>query len=327
MLPSIPMLPIRFWLIILPVLTGCTSGTPPENQWEMAVQGAYSAALSQQGENLLIGSVHHGGSYWQVSPQERLFDWNHKAEEKTGLLAVGISDDGKYAATAEHRKIVLWNAQTGEAFWLWEAPANIQDLDLASDGSLALLGMDNYQAALFDIQNGGVKQRLLHEGIVQAVDMSADLKWAISGGDDSKVKIWNLESGKAAFEWELDNQIKVVAISDNGRMAFASSHRGQNIIWDTTTGKQISALPTISGYYLAARFNKSGDQLLTGNSSGQVQLWKTGQAELINTWRATPRNPWIAQNTQVLDVAFTNSGYRAIGANGITYEFKGISIK
>lgn len=308
--------------LILIFLSACSSSEAPSQQWEMAVQGVYSACLSNDAQYALIGSVHHGGSFWQVNPAERLYDWNHKADAKTGILSCALSRDGRYASTAEHRKIVLWNAKTGEAFWLWEAPANIRAMKLTNDGSLALLGMDNYEAALFDIQNGGVKQRLPHEGVVQTVDISDNARWGITGGDDSLVKIWEMGTGKEFHAWRLTNQIKVVAISANGKLAFAASHRDESIIWDTETKQELIQIPQKKGFYTSARFNDAGDELLTGSSSGHVMLWQVETGHMLKSWQIAPPSGWVNLKTQVLDVAFAPDGYRVIGANGVTYELK-----
>jgi WD40 repeat protein len=316
------MLNMKTNLIVLltSFLIACSSGDSPTKKWEMAVRGVYSACLSADGKHVLVGSIHHGGSYWQVDPAERLYDWNHQAETLTGVLSCGLSDNDRYASTAEHRKIVLWNAQTGEAFWLWEAPANIKDMALSNDGQFALLGLDNYQAVLFDIQNGGVKSRLTHEGIVQAVSMSRDYQWAITGGDDSMVKVWDLASGKSVYSWQLKNQIKVVALTQDGRLGFAASHRDDSIVWDLSSGKEMARLPQHNGYYQSARFNDSGTQLLTGSSSGQVILWDVTKAEKLQSWHLAPRSGWVNKATQVLDVAFAPKGYKAVGANGLVYQ-------
>jgi WD40 repeat protein len=309
-------------LIIMTALSlvACSKGDSPSKQWEMAKQGVYSACLSSNGEHVLVGSIHHGGSYWQVNPAERLYDWNHKADTLTGVLSCGLSDNERYASTAEHRKIVLWNAQTGEAFWLWEAPANIEAMSLGNNGQLALLGLDNYEAVLFDIQNGGVKLRLPHEGIVQTVSLSRDNQWAMTGGDDSIVKVWSLNDGSVVYEWKLRNQIKVVVLTQDGRMGFAASHRDDSTLWDLSSGKEIARLPQKNGYYQSARFNEAGTELLTGSSSGQVILWSVKKAEQLRVWQLSPRSGWVNKATQVLDVAFTPKGYRAVGANGLTYQ-------
>ena len=301
-------------------LMACSSGDSPSEQWEMAQQGVYSACLSYQGDHVLVGSIHHGGSYWQVSPPERLYDWNHKAESITGILSCAISDNDQYASTAEHRKIVLWNTKTGEAFWLWEAPANIEDMVLSNDGQFALLGLDNYEAVLFDIQTGGVKLRLPHEGIVQTVSMSRDKQWAMTGGDDSTVKVWNLNNGKAIYSWQLNNQIKVVAMTPDGRLGFAASHRDDSILWNLKTGKELAKISQSNGYYISARFNDDGSQLLTGSSGGHVILWDVAKAMKLKTWQLSAKSGWVNKKTQVLDVAFAPQGYKVVGANGLTYQ-------
>ncbi len=310
-------------IFFLPLfLISCSSGTAPEQQWEMAAKGAYSATLSQDGQYLLLGSVHHGGSYWEIDKFERLYNWNHEADKMSGIVASAISDNGLFACTSDHRKIVLWNAKTGEAFWLWEAPADIRAMDLSNDGQFALLGLESYEAVLFDIKNGGVKLRLPHEGIVQTVDMSTDMGLAITGGDDALVKVWDLRNGKLIHSWRLNNQIKVVAISRDSRLGFAASHRGENFIWDLNTGEQVTELGKIGGYFTSARFDKSGKQLLTGTSSGQVYLWQVDSGLAQTAWKLAPRKGWVSKNTQVLDVAFSGEHYKAVGANGITYLLK-----
>ncbi len=301
-------------------LLACTNATPPDKQWEMAVKGVYSASISRDGQSLLIGSIHHGGSFWQIEKFERLYNWNHEAGKMSGIVVSAISDNGLFASTSDHRKIVLWSTKTGEAFWLWEAPADIQAMDLSNDGQYALLGLESYEAAMFDIKNGGVKFRLKHEGIVQAVDMSGDMSLAITGGDDSLVKVWNLHTGKELFAWRLLNQIKVVAISQDGRLGFASSYRGERNIWDLTTGDLLVQLPKVEGHILSARFNDDGTQLLTGTSSGFVDLWQVQSALNEGSWKLAPRSGWVSKNTQVLDVAFSGQAYKAVGANGVTYQ-------
>lgn len=307
-------------IVLTSLLVACSSSNSPTQQWEVAVRGVYSACLAADGNHALVGSIHHGGSYWQVNPAERVYDWNHQAETLTGVLSCALSDNDRYASTAEHRKIVLWNAQTGEAFWLWEAPANIKDMALSNDGQFALLGLDNYQAVLFDIQNGGVKSRLAHEGVVQTVSMSRDRQWAMTGGGDSNVKVWDLRTGKNVYSWQLNNQIKVVALTQNGQLGFAASHRDDSVLWDLSNGNELARLPQHNGYYQSARFNQDATQLLTGSSSGQVILWDVASAQKLKSWQLSPRSGWVNKATQVLDVAFAPKGFKAVGANGLVYQ-------
>ena len=308
--------------ILFLFLCACGDGDSPEKIDEIAVQGIYSGCLSKDSKYALIGSIHHGGSYWQTEKAGRLYDWNHKPNEKTGILFCAISGDQKYAATSDARQIALWNTQNGQAVWLWQAPADIRAMAMNQQGNIALLGMNNYEAAVFDIQNGGVLRRLRHEGIVQAVAISPDSQLAVTGGDDSLVRVWELKSGKMLFEERLDNQIKAVAISDNGQFIFASSYLGKSFVWDLNSKKMLSEIIKSSGHYISARFSPTANTLLTGTASGRVQLWQLPSGKELKRWEATPLNPWSALKTQVLDVAFAGEKYRAIGANGRLYTFK-----
>lgn len=290
------------------LLCACSDGKAPDKISEVAVQGIYSGCLSEDGQYALIGSIHHGGSYWQTSKKERLYDWNHKSAEKTGILFCAISGDQKFAATSDARQIALWNTANGQAVWLWEAPAEIRAMALNQAGNIALLGMNNYEAAVFDIQNGGVLRKLRHEGVVQAVAISRDSQLAVTGGDDSLMRVWELRSGKMLFEERLDNQIKAVAISPDNKLIFASSYLGKSYVWDAASHKMLSEIMKSSGHYISARFSADGRRLLTGTASGLIQLWDLPGGTEKMRWQATAVNPWSALKTQVLDVAFASDG-------------------
>ncbi|WP_235015381.1 hypothetical protein [Oceanicoccus sp. KOV_DT_Chl] len=114
---------LRCLVIVLPLLlSACDSGKAPTQSWENAVKGAYSAALSQDGQRSVIGSITHGGSLWTTSKGERLFNWNHKKGEYSNIIAAGFSPDGRFALTADHQTMVLWDATTGQSLTFWTAP-------------------------------------------------------------------------------------------------------------------------------------------------------------------------------------------------------------
>ena len=114
---------------------------PPQQSWEVAAKGTYSAALSNDGQFSLIGSIYHGGSLWQTKTHERRYDWNHKAGEKTNVIASGFSPDGQFALTADHQTMVLWDTSNGEAVTYWIAPNEVMSVDLTPRGEAALLGL------------------------------------------------------------------------------------------------------------------------------------------------------------------------------------------
>lgn len=304
------------------ILTACERGSSPVNQWEFSKQGAYSASLSRSGQYMTIGSIHHGGSLWQFSQHERVYDWNHKEGESSNILSSAFSPNESHVVTADHRTLVIWNAKTGAPGWFWNAPGDINAMKLTRDGQFALLGMDDYTAAFFDIQNGGVKQTLNHQGVVEAVALSDDGQLALTGSDDQSAKIWDLQTGKLLQTLPHENQVKMVSLSHDGSMAFTSALRGRATIWDTRSGKVISEIPRIRGNYRSARFSDDGKELLTGSSVGYIQVWDIRTGKEKSTGFATPRNRWISNNVSILDVAFGKGNkLYAIASNGLGYEF------
>ena len=301
------------------VLFGCDDAKAPQKIEEVAVQGSYSVRFSDDGGDALVGSLHHGGSLWSVDPLERRYDWNHQAEGYSNILTSAFSPDGKFVATADNRTIVLWDKTTGEAVWFWNAPGDIEDIALTADGNLALLAMQDYTATLFDIKNGGIRQRLSHDGIVYDVSIASDGILAASGSDDSSAKIWNLQSGKLLNTLEHKNQVRTVQLSHDGRLLFTSEFGGSGKIWDAQSATLLTEITPIRGHYSAARFVNNGSQLLTGSSSGKIELWDVNTGQRQNVWRAEPRDKWVSNNVQVEDVARSGSGWLAAGSNGLLY--------
>lgn len=301
------------------VLIACDDAKSPQKIEEVAVQGAYSISFSDDGNDLMVGSLHHGGSLWTSAPLERRYDWNHQSEGPSNILASAFSPEGQFVATADNRTIVLWQRETGEAVWFWNAPGDIEDIALTPKGNMALLGMQDYTATLFDIKNGGIRQRLSHDGIVYDVSISSNGLIAASASDDSTAKIWSLESGKLLQTLEHDNQVRTAQLSADGRRLFTSAFSESGKIWDVSSGKLLKEIAQLRGHYSAARFINKGAQLLTGNSSGKIELWDSASGKRLKVWRATPRDTWVSNNVQVEDVAKSGSNWLAAGANGRLY--------
>jgi WD40 repeat protein len=303
-------------------LSGCDDAKAPDKIEEVSVQGAYSIRFSPDGTELMVGSLHHGGSLWSVAPLERHYDWNHQSEGYSNILNSAFSPDGQYIATADNRTIVLWQKETGEAVWFWNAPGDIEDIALTPEGNLALLAMQDYTATLFDIKNGGIRQRLSHDGIVYDVSVTQDGLLAASASDDSSAKLWNLDNGKLLRTLEHKNQVRTAQLSDDGRLLFTSAFGETGKIWDVQSGRLVKEIALVRGHYSAARFINGGTELLTGNSSGQIELWDSATGQRKNIWRATPRNTWVSNNVQIEDVVRSGSHWLAAGSNGRLYTLK-----
>lgn len=306
-------------LFLLFPLIACDTAVQPNNHYEVASQGVYSLRISHSGHAAFVGSLHHGGSYWTLNPPERHFDWNHISEEYSNLTNAAFSPEDAFVASADNRTIVLWEVATGAAIWFWNAPGDIEDIALTSGGQLALLAMQDYTATLFDIRNGGIRQRLPHDGIVYDVSLSRDGLIGASASDDLTAVIWNLNDGSPIVTLQHNNQVKTAELSGSGRLLFTSALREPGRLWNAATGALLFELPSVRGHYTSARFNEMERQLLTGNTSGQIQLWDVQTGSELGRWRATPGDKWVGNNVTIEDVGFSDQGIIAAAANGRVY--------
>ncbi|WP_221793450.1 WD40 repeat domain-containing protein [Oceanobacter mangrovi] len=305
------------------LLTACLgSADQPVASTEVARQGVYSATFSQNGQWLMVGSIHHGGSLWSLWPAERHFDWSHSADGDTSIMASAFSADQRYVATADNRTIVLWQRQTGEAASFWNAPGDILDLALTGTGRYAVLAMQDYTATIFDIQNGGIYHRLQHDGSVYDVSIDGADKLVASGSDDLTARVWSLETGKELLRLQHGNQVRTVELSRDGRTLFSSAMREPGKFWDPLSGKQLASIAKPSGHYSSARFDYDGKLLLTGSSDGYVALWQVSDGSLLRQWQLNSDFSWNKMRVLVEDVAFASDGYYAVDTNGKLYQLK-----
>lgn len=304
------------------LLTGCDQAKPAERYFDVTAEGAYSLRFSQNAEQLLVGSIFHGGSLWRLRPIDRLFNWNHQAEGYSSLTSGDFSADGNFVATADTRTIALWSRRSGEAVWFWNAPADIKDLALSRSGRYAILAMDDYTVTVFDIKNGGIRRRFPHEGIVYDVSLTRDNSLVASASDDLTAGVWNLQTGQRLLTLKHSNQVRTAQLSPSGRYLLTSADGQAAQLWDVSSGRLIRKLGNTRGHYSAVRFSDNEKLLLTGNTSGQVQLWQISNGVLRQTWRAASQHTWVRQAVPIEDVAFENRQFLAAGANGRIYWFK-----
>ena len=313
-------------------LVGCSPGEPPIDGWEVASRGLYSASLSDDAKYLVVGSVMHGGSLWDLSSKERLYNWNHTKKGFSNLSSVDISADGRFAVTAEGSTLVLWSIIDGAPSGFWSAPGEIVDVALSSDGHYALLGLANYSAVYFDIKNGGVVRTLFHKGRVTSVDLSLDDRYALTGSEDNDAIIWDVESGEQLQVHHHDRPVQLVALSPDGSRAFSFAKYDGALIWNSETGETVFELPmTISerqfgAEYSGAKFSSRDPALiLLGNNHRGVELWNYTQKVKKGSWEAQKKEvTQLASGAAILDLAFDGSagGFFAITSDGMVQQFK-----
>ena len=325
--PSLVLLSLPLFLI------ACSGGTPPESSFEYAVQGLYSAKLSDTGSLAIVGSINHGSSLWQASDNARRFNWTHQQGQLSEITNAAFSADLNYAITATPQTMVLWDAKNGASMAYWTAPSEILDIRLLPNAQLALLGLADHTAALFDVRNGGVKQVFYHQARVSSVDVNSRQSFVLTGSDDYNAKLWHLQTAKVLHEWPHKAEVQLVKLSPNGKLAFTMAKYDKAALWDTATGESKGEIPLATSAlsrglsFTAVAFSNNGDYLLTGTSHRTVQLWNTKTLTEVTRWIMPKRDAVAPTSASVLALAFNGGGaanpsYRAITSDGFIHELK-----
>ena len=320
------------FLVLCLTLSACSKSLAPSQQMQVAAIGLNAAALTDNGQYALIGSVHHGVSLWRTTDRERLYDWSHKENTDTTLIAADFSPDSLWALSADANTLALWDVSDGTGLRFWQAPGTIESVQLGPQGKRALLGLSDHTAVLFDVRKGGIIQTLHHNNRVRSVAMSADGTIAVTGSEDYSAIAWDLSNGQAISRMRHNDDVQLVSISDDGRLAMSASKYDRALIWRTEDGSLIGEIPLAAEKlkrglrFTAARFSPENQWLLTGRPDQRVTLWQLpGKSEqvihAVAQWEIPKKSRWKPSGTAILDVAFApeKNQYLAVASNGFVY--------
>ncbi len=310
------------------LLSGCY-GPEPVASWSTAVQGVYAGQFSRDGQHALVGSIQHGGSLWRTLDAERLFNWNHSEEGVSAITALAFSPEGEFAVTAEGSTLVLWDVAAGRALRFFTAPGQIHYIALTPQATSALLGMDDGVALLFDIRNGGILKRLAQSDEILSQAISADGRYAAFGLNNRRFALWDLGTGDMVREMETQGRVLTLALSEDGGLAFLAVQHLDAGIYDMESGQMRSRLRYRSRFFnsyssfLSARFYSGGEQLLTGNTTGALEMWETLDGRRQQRWLTPKSRSFGPTNFSVLAVAKRESDNEvlALSSNGSAHRF------
>lgn len=331
-------MPIQFFVfvVLLSALSACSPSPSELARYEVAVNGIHGGSFSHNGALAVVSSVHHGGSLWRLRDQERLYNWNHDQQNFSVILSADIEVENRWALTAEAHTLVLWNVSTGEAARFWTAPGEVLDLTLARGGRYAILGQADHSAVIFNTIEGGIVRSFTHQGRVRSVDLSGDGRLAITGSEDQTAILWRVDNGEPIMVMEHQEDVQVVAISPDGRYGFTAAKYDRAEIWDLQERRSLMSLKLSKekikrGLEItSARFSSDGQQLLLGYTNRTVELWQIirgsgvneQKASRLRSWLLSKRHKWQPTGVSVVDLAFSQNGYYAMGSSGFIYHLQ-----
>ncbi len=309
-----------FLWIILFGLSACSEG--PDTSFQIAQQGLISGAISDDGKAAVAGSIHHGGSYWDLTRKERLYNWNHQNGEMSLLRAVALSKDGSIAVTCQEDTLVVWDTRSGKSTQFWQAEDRVHAISLNASGDRALIGLRNGNVSFFNLRTGETLFRFKHQAEVRSTMLSADGKTGLSAGDDKVVKVLDLVAGKELHQKTLRNQIKTIALSNSGKLAFATAQREDALMWNVNTNDVIFTKDNRVTNFTSADFSDDERFLSLGTFSGAIIKLDATTGKQLNKWQAAPRQAYGgASSKAIISLSDTGQKVFALTSDGMFQTF------
>jgi len=274
------------------LLSACERLPPSSAQFEHAVEGAYAATISQNGDFSFISSIHHGLSLWDNRNNRLLYNWYHHNNKANDVFIVRLSANNRVALSASTHEFVLWDTQTGQSLGFYNvSDSAITDIQLSSNGDYVVYGQVNGKLVHINLQTGRRLEIPLHTAKVSSLDMSSNGRYVLSGGNDHQAFLWDTQTAQVLQRFDFTQRVSQVKLERNGHFAFIADNQKAAQIWDLNTGKKISNLvyKARQSIFSSLRFVKQGKYLLTGNASRRVVLWETQTGLPIQHWLVTPR--------------------------------------
>jgi WD40 repeat protein len=315
---------VRFFTVFtcLVSLLACSPvTTKPIKNWQLAVDGAYAGSLSNDGKWAVISSIHHGMSVWDLSVNNRVYNWSQQQDNSDNIVShIKISPNNSHVLTANRANFGLWNLQSGESIGYWKIrESTIRDVAIASNGKYLLLGKTNGVVVHVNTKTGRRLEFLGHTEKINTVDVSINGRIAMSGGNDFIAYIWDASSGQVIFQFNHTSRVSKVALDPLGRYAFSADSMKSASIWDLKTGKLITTLQGTKRHevFSTVKFSKDGNTMLTGAASSKVSLWDIRTGKRLNNWHVTPKEAKRPTGAVVYSLAFSdNSNILTLSSSG-----------
>jgi len=294
---------IRFiFYLSIAFLGACSQSDIPKQQDEHAIDGAFAAEISQNGDYSIISSIHHGLSFWDNRAHRILYQWQHNKVLNNNVFILRISADNSRVLSATSHEFALWDTKTGKSVGFYKVTESpIRDIQLSASGRYVLYGQVNGKLVYIDLKTGRRLEMPIHSGKINSIDLSANGLYALSGGNDHQAFLWNTKTAQIIQQFNFKHRVSMVKFEENGRFVFIADTQKASQIWNLKTGKLQSTLiySARQSVFSSVRFIDNGDHLLTGSPSGSITLWDVNTGLSLQHWKVTSRKKRHSKNAVV----------------------------
>jgi WD40 repeat protein len=252
----------------------------PEGGHVKAFEGHQDAitqvVFSPDGKQLVSSGVDQTVRLWDVSTGKEVVTFH----EEAAALCAAFSPDGQrvVSGSADHT-VKLWTPPGNAVRTIKTEKSRINNVEFSRDGRrLAAAAGDTFFT--FEVLSGKEFRSFGRVGGYGRVAWSPDGRRIALG---ENLEVWDEATG-AITEPALDPTIVHphgmlgAAFSRDGKLLAAVSGSGQAVVWDTTTGRRLHALPAVN-YPSCVVFSADGQRLAVG-SAVQFRL----EPEALRVW-------------------------------------------
>jgi len=313
---------LKYLLIIISIafLAACDRTPKPEKTISLALNGVFSATLSEK--FALLGTIDGAGELWDIKGKPSLIHkWRH-TDENNGIIATDISPSEEYAITAEKDSIAWWRISDGTLLSVWGLP-HINTVSISADGQFALVGLDD-KAIYLALQYGKTLYAFEHNDRVIATDLSDSGQYALTGSLDETAKLWDLSNGEIKHTWQHNNRLSTVALSHDDKYVLTNASLSQTRLWKTSNGKLHKEIGPKLITLSSAEFSNNNKFLLIGHTTQRIELWKVNTGKMLKFWRPKKEANWRPTAATILSLKFTanDKKFYSIATNGFMQKWR-----
>lgn len=252
---------------------------------------AAPAVFSHDGHWLFAGGADGGGAIWDAKKLTRVATL---APSGSPLSAVAFNSTDRLVAVGDWNqtlriidrasgKIVRTQQNSGGRFFL---------LDFDATGRVIAGAMSGGLAKLWDTETGAELASFQRDE-ARATALSPDGR-NFAVGTDGVIKLWDLQRREFAWSTPLpkdaEPQVGVVAFSPDGKKLLVTSTLQHAYLLDAHDGRilQQASVPA-SKYFAVGGFDSQGEQVVLGDESKSVALWRLRDGRMLSLTGHTGR--------------------------------------